>query len=249
VNRLTPEQQSKVKAMRKFIHSNLFDPPFEFLPPADINMNEFISEKGSDLLPVPQFRKIRRTNYDKNISKQFCKQYEKGLLRSNLVDPDLSGGANERLRPNQTPRPNQKLQPNIRKRFQPPKHTFGRILHRILWTKEELTFFRELHCIYGNDWRSISRLMCNVKSATNLRKTFKDARGCLDELHVKTFTDFSIACGVCKISCSRDKYVIFCDCCYRSYHWRCLDPPMKLTPPQEWYCCEECRNVYSQVGF
>ncbi len=50
-----------------------------------------------------------------------------------------------------------------------------------------------------------------------------------------------VICGLCQQP--RDnKRMVFCTCCDRAYHLKCLDPPMSRIP-NEWFCSPMCASV------
>jgi hypothetical protein len=82
--------------------------------------------------------------------------------------------------------------------------------------------------------------MCRAKQPPTLQSAYVRSGGVLDEHHV-TVQSMEVLCGLCQQP--RDnKRMVFCTCCDRAYHLKCLDPPMSRIP-NEWFCSPMCASV------
>eukprot|EP00029_Vermamoeba_vermiformis_P011993 TRINITY_DN6800_c0_g1_i1.p1 TRINITY_DN6800_c0_g1~~TRINITY_DN6800_c0_g1_i1.p1 ORF type:complete len:1355 (+),score=587.22 TRINITY_DN6800_c0_g1_i1:74-4138(+) len=116
----------------------------------------------------------------------------------------------------------------------------SKFFHPHRWSKVELDWVRALLAVYGAEWPVIAKLMCRAKQPPALQSAYVRSGGVLDEHHV-TVQSMEVVCGLCQQP--RDnKRMVFCTCCDRAYHLKCLDPPMSRIP-NEWFCSPMCASV------
>jgi hypothetical protein len=216
-------------------------------------------------LPIPQFRVLStptsETNdamvdYNEEITAAFLRKYEQGLIVTYPPDPPspavssttgmttsssttTAGSVSKMRRKKRADRETVSSSRSLKTRL-------WKFFHPTRWSLEEVELFHELHAVWGEDWNTISDLMCNSKSVTILKMTYAKTGGQIDSTHIDIKPLELTICQVCQKPRSGKK-MIFCECCDRGYHLKCVNPPLDRIPTEPWFCSEQCASVLQTV--
>jgi hypothetical protein len=227
--------------------------------------NELIAIKRQKAnLPVPQFRVCSTPlvpDYNEQITAAFLRRYQQGLIVTYPPETMLSSCSTNRVADHAFGRDTHSASSDLTRSQKKSKKRkikelslttstsqsrIWKFFHPTRWSLEEVQLFHELHALWGTDWATISRLMCKSKSPSLLKMTYAKARGQITPTNIDIKPLELSICQICKKPRSGKK-MVFCECCDRGYHLKCLDPPLDRIPTEAWFCSEQCSSVLHTV--